>query len=333
MQLAKAPVDDDGGYSLSTYQSGDLYLHTVSRGGEGLSVGSVSKRLTAGGRDEYRVDFELPALGAVLRVIDAASGAPLRATVEQQIELQDGTTYFRQGETNAAGRLELSGYSAGLARLQVHAKSHRAHSIEIPLQDNPEDTIVALERSGSITGRVVDAFGAPIRGARITGGYASETEMNGAFIAATGANGRFSFDSAPDLGTMFYIAAPRHALAITSLHEGENVIVLQPPGSGVVTLRPDNAMPANTYLVLAAPAGGTMIPFGALQDLADVNGMSAYQMQGSQKDGSIVLPQFLGPGKYELFIALQGGKPFLYRRIGTITSPVQQNVVLAYDSK
>ena len=76
-----------------------------------------------------------------------------------------------------------------------------------------------------------------------------------------------------------------------------------------------------------------MIPFGALSDLADANGISPYQLQGSQKDGSVVLPQFLQPGSYDIYLAHKGGQPFLYERVGAVTLPIQRNVVLSYHSK
>ncbi|HEX6161378.1 MAG TPA: hypothetical protein VF111_14480, partial [Thermoanaerobaculia bacterium] len=156
----------------------------------------------------------------------------------------------------------------------------------------------------------------------------------GHFFTQTDGQGRFSFDSAPEPGTLFYVAAARHALAITTLQSGiDNTIVLHPPSAGVATLAPDNAPPEKVYMVMAAPAGGGFIPVGALDDLAEVNGMNPYQLHGSGLDGSIVLPEFLPPGAYDLFIAKRGGDPFVYQRVGRITAPLQRNVTLAYSSQ
>jgi hypothetical protein len=194
--------------------------------------------------------------------------------------------------------------------------------------------LIRLEPSAEVRGRVVDLHGVPIRNARVTGGYDSELQMQPHFFTDTGADGRFVFDATPEPGTLFYIAASRQALGITYLQPGrENVIVLHPPSAGVVTLMPDNAPPSKVYMVMAAPAGGEMIPLGALDDLADVNGMNPYQLQGSALDGSVVLPEFLGPGNYELYIALRGGAPYIYHRVGAVNAPIGRNVALAYRSR
>ena len=55
--------------------------------------------------------------------------------------------------------------------------------------------------------------------------------------------------------------------------------------------------------------------------LHDTYGTSAYQTHGIYVND--------GPGTYELSIARRGGKPFVYQRIGTITTPLRSNTVLA----
>ncbi len=147
-------------------------------------------------------------------------------------------------------------------------------------------------------------------------------------------DGRFHFDSAPEIGTTFYVAAARHALGITTLQAGqENTITLQPPGRGSVVLLPNNAPPTRMYLVMAAPAGADYIPLGAMQDLGEVNGLSAFQLLGTARDGSIVLPQFVAPGTYNLYITLTRSGTSVYDTIGTISVPSEKNVILAYKER
>jgi hypothetical protein len=193
--------------------------------------------------------------------------------------------------------------------------------------------MVRLHRSQSITGRVVDARGVPITHARVTAGYESELAALPYFFTTTDAEGRFELDSVPEPGTLFYTAAPGHALGITTLQPGQPAtIVLQPPAAGVIALREDNKIPEKVYMVMAAPAGEAFIPLAVLDELAELNGMSSYQLHGSALDGTVVLPQFLPNGTYEMFIADRGGDPFLYRRIGAIQAPLGRNAVMAYRS-
>src|SRR5258708_9280123 len=145
-------------------------------------------------------------------------------------------------------------------------------------------------------------------------------------------DGRFHCDSAPEIGTTFYVDAARHALGITTLQAGqENTITLQPPGRGSVVLLPNNAPPTRMYLVMAAPAGADYIPLGAMQDLGEVNGLSAFQLLGTARDGSIVLPQFLAPGIYNLYITLIRSGPSVSDKIGTLSVPVYTILLLEYN--
>ena len=82
---------------------------------------------------------------------------------------------------------------------------------------------------------------------------------------------------------------------------------------------------------MAAPAGGEFIPLAVLQDLGEVNGLSAFQLLGTARDGGVVLPQFLGAGNYNLYITLKKTGGSVYEKIGTIGVPADKNVVLSHD--
>ena len=47
-------------------------------------------------------------------------------------------------------------------------------------------------------------------------------------------------------------------------------------------------------------------------------------------DGSVVLPQFLPPGSFNLYVSRPGGKPYIFQKVGTVTLPVHGRTVIAY---
>jgi len=87
---------------LTTYQSGRLYLYTIGAGGAGRISGSASTNVQATGAD-LRVDFELPASGFTISVVDAQSGAPIRAHVGSRLQLKDGRKSMGWAETTTTG--------------------------------------------------------------------------------------------------------------------------------------------------------------------------------------------------------------------------------------
>lgn len=334
VMLAQTRTDEDGAYRMVTWQSGPLTLYTIADGGEGMRTGSARADVDTSNRNSVRVDLEMPRSGFVLSVVDAATGAPVKAMIWRRFAYAGDRAQIGGDESGRDGRLVVRDYPDGKAHLHIQAKGYRARDVDLLITEANAEHVIRLEKSRGIRGRVVDTHGVPVRGARVTGGYENELTMQGHFFTQTDANGRFEFDSAPEAGTTFYVAAARHALAVTTLQSDvDNTVVLHPPSAGVATLLPDNAPPEKVYMVMAVPVGGGFIPVGALDDLAEVNGMNAYQLHGSGLDGSIVLPEFLGPGAYELFIARRGGDPYVYQRVGRINAPLQRNITLSYSSQ
>jgi protocatechuate 3,4-dioxygenase beta subunit len=332
--LGVAKTNPGGGYQLRTYQSGHASLYAVQRGGAGLASGSVSRDVDLGGALTYGVDFDFSGSGASIRVVDAMNDTPLRATVDERLEFKKGGGSQGIGETDGDGHLTFESYPDGVAHLQVGAKGYRIKELDVPLNADAGETVVKLDKSGTVAGRVVEVNGAPIAHARISGGYSSELMPQGRFEAMTDEDGRFHFDSAPEVGTTFYVAAARHALGITTLQPGqENTIPLQSPGRGSVVLLPDNAPPKRMYMVMAAPAGGDYVPLGALQDLGEVNGLSAFQLLGTARDGTIVLPQFLPGGSYSLYVTLKRSGSMVYDKVGTVSVPSEKSIVLSYKER
>ena len=331
--LGQSVTDEDGEYRLTSYQSGDIYLTAIGGSRAGKLFNSMSRTMQLSEND-LRADFELPPGGLAIEVLDAATDKPIRASVEKHVHFKDGSIQAGRLQTDDKGRLTLAGMKEGTANLYVSAKGYIAEDVTFAFsKDIPEKTI-KLQRTQPLSGRVIDIRGLPIARASVTGGYANELAVQAYFETTTDAAGHFEFDSAPEPGTLFYVTAPGYTLGITTLNPGQPAtIVLNPPTPGVVALREDNKIPEKVYMVMAAPAGETFIPAGVLDDLAELNGMNAYQLHGSALDGTVVLPQFLPAGTYEMFIARKGGDPFLYQRIGAITAPLGRNTVLAYRSE
>lgn len=281
---------------------------------------------------DHRVDFDLDAFGVTIEVVDGESASPIEAVVRSEIVSGDQRTFGEQ-QTDADGRLVVSGFRNGVAKLHVSAAGYGAESLELPLGDDAPVRVVRMRRSSPVAGRVVDARGTPIDGALVLGGYASEFDMNPRHLARTDPAGRFRFDSPPAAGTPFYVVAAGHALSIAAMTPGaENTIVLHPPGTGVVTLLQDHAPPTKLHLVMAAPIGGPRVPLGVLDELAELNGMTAFQLHGSGKDGTVVLPAFLGPGAYELFIVRRGAPAPSFHPVGTIRTPLPRSIALSFTS-
>jgi len=264
-------------------------------------------------------------------VVDFETNAPVAANVEAHFSFDDGKRQVMSfDETDESGQVTFSGYPDGVASLSISARGYRAEQLDLELRGGRVGAhTVRLVRTEALTGRVASSEGVPIGGALITGGYEDELQNQGRFETRSDAEGRFRFDSPPNPGTTFYVVAPGWALGIANLEVGaENIVTLSRPASSVLHLTEDNAPPAKVYRVIAAPSGGSYIPSGVLDELAQANGMTPYQLLGSASDGAIVLPAFLGPGTYDFFITRKGGRPFLYDRVGRVTLPADPSAFL-----
>jgi hypothetical protein len=332
--LASATTDDQGRYRITTFQSGRLHLYAIEANRAGVESHAVAQDLDTAGGAEYQMDFDLPAGGASIRVVDAATSKPLRAIVDRRLEYGDGRGEMGMGQTDENGRLALVGYPAGKVHFSVSAALHYTREVDIALADEPSETLIQLDPSKPITGQVVDMRGNPLSGAIVEGGYLTELAQQPSFSTTTDETGHFQFEFAPEPGTIFYVVAARHTLGITTLQpDHENVIAVSSPGRGGVFLMPDHAPPKKLYLVMVAPDGADYIPIGPLYDLAEANGLQSYQLLGTAKDGSVALPEFLPPGSYNLYIALTGGRPVHYQKVGAISLPGDRNRVLTFPAE
>ena len=329
--LRRTKSASDGTYSLNTYQTGELFLYTTGSDRPGSATGSTSRKIVVNDARDYRADFDLPDEGASVVVTDSSTGAPVPARVETHITVENGGRQIvRVIETDDAGRLSLSGFPEGTARLDISAKGYRTQQVDLPLKaDDDTMQIVKLVRSKPLSGIVMDSGGAPVFGALISAGFDDELAMQAHLETASDAEGRFHFDSPPAPGEPFYIVAAGRALSIATLNpDVENVVTLSPPGTGLLYLTEDNAPPQKMYRVMTAVSGQNYVPLAVLEDLAEANGMTMYQLLGSGRDGAVVLPEFLSAGSYDFFITRKNGRALVYERVGTLTVPTTQPVIL-----
>jgi hypothetical protein len=330
--LGEATSGPAGSYRITTYQRGQVSGYATRGGGRGRVSGAVTQQVTiAPGQREVTVDFELPTSRLVVAVVDAATNQPIpRVTIDRRIALTDGNYVMGVSQTDETGRLVLENYPEGTATLIVRANGYRSSEVTVPLQQSGTDARVSLERSAPVVGRVISSEGSPINGARVSGGYLNELSHQASFETTTDATGMFRLDAVPPIGTIFYVVAAGYALTASPVHPGsDNMIIVAPPSANVAYLRSTaGGSPGKVYRVVASIHGSEMIPLGVLDDLAAANGMEEFQFLGSGRDGSVVLPQFLGPGTYDLYITKRGGKPYLYVRVGTIHAPLTRDETL-----
>jgi len=300
--VARVTSDEDGRYRVATYQSGEVLVYTNGR------HGSVVKRLRLDGDPEMRIDFDQPVATATLRVVDAITNAPIRAMVRGELADNSGGRRGVFAETNEDGVARIDNAPEGTAKVFVRADGYVDRELNVQVGVDVGEVRVMLSKGAALRGRVVERNGAPIANAKILGGYPSLVASQGRFEANTDANGRFEIGGA-SAGATFYVVARGHAVAITTLRENvDNVIALPPPNAGAVTLVAGNAPPKKLQLVLPAPQGGGIIPFGVFDELGTLNGLTPFQLLSSGVDGALVLPEFLAPGAYAFYFVRSTGR-------------------------
>jgi len=326
--LAQTRTDSSGEYALSTYQVGRVFLYTNGPRENGVMAGSEDRDLSLGDKPEVRVDFELPTAGVSILVVDAQTGAPLRARA--QGVLRSGNT--GRGafiETDEDGRGRIIGAPVGKATVFIRAEGYRGREITLDVDVDTPEVKIELTRGGSISGRVIDGSGTPIAGARVFGAYPSAMDMQGRFEETTDAAGRFRFQDSPEPGTPFYVFAKGTALSVAFLREGiENVVRVSPPNAGAVTIVSNHALPKTLNLFLPVLREGTVIPYGALAELALLNGMTPFQLLSTGRDGTLVLPEFLAPGNYTLCIVRSKDRRQELERVSELKVPAPAGAVI-----
>lgn len=329
--LAEAETGPSGRYSMRTYHSGRAVLYTVDFKGPGHRSATKMKSMAIDhDTPAYEVDFEMEGAGFAIVVTDGVTGRPLsEAKADLRLEFRDGTASQSVMEADADGRLSLSGFPAGTARVNVKAKGYRGRDLVLPLEGEGGETPVALMPTRGIAGRVVTLEGQPIPGAKVLCGFPTEYGSQPLYEAVTDAVGAFRFDTIPEQPGTFFIAATGYALGVANLTPAEErTVVLTRPDSGTLILRGESGVPVSGYEVKAGTAGGAVIPRGAVSLLAEANGMKPSQLARTSSEGVLVLPQFLAPGSYQLYLSSGGG----LSGIGSVVVPMGGTRVLSIPS-
>jgi hypothetical protein len=335
--VARATTDRSGRYSMTTFQSGEVLLYTSGpyanrAAAESMQVEPMFKNLRLNGDRQVRADFQFPTSGATIAVIDAKSGAPLRARIRGMLEARGRANSFAL-ETDDKGIAKIDGAREGSAKMAVRARGYRAREVTVSVGDPASVHTIALTPGGTIRGRVLDLAGAPVAGALILGGYPGPLAMQGYVQSVTDSSGGFEIESSPEPGAPVYVVASGHALGIFQVvrDDVDRVIRLAPPNAGAVRLVAGQSAPGTLSLFLAAPHGGAIIPSGVFDDLGRVNGLSLFQLNSAAADGTLILPEFLPPGSYTLYRMRKPDKPFaeVFDPVAELRVPARAGSVLA----
>jgi hypothetical protein len=332
--LAQTLTDDDGAYTTSTFQRGSIYVSVSDSAGTGQESFGARRTVDIGPAErDITVDLDVPTGGLTIAVFDLKTDAPIpHALVDHRITYANGEGSMGRSKTDEHGRLILSGHPQGTAALHVEARGYRSRDITATVPADAQPLIrVDLQPAGGIDGTVVDSDGRPVPHARVSAGYQSEFATQPYLETTTNDQGLFHFDSPPEIGTIFYATAPGHALGAGVLHTGDdNLLALPAPTATLVYVIGEAGPLTMNYRITAAPLGGTMIPMGVLNDLAEAQSMTPRQLAGTAKDGALLLPEFLSSGSYELFAVRRVSQAFVYDRVGTINVPRAGKQVLVY---
>jgi len=212
------------------------------------------------------------------RVMEDHSGNPL-ASVELKIAREGVRQLTADLETDASGQFHAEGIPAGDYRVEVLKPNYATLALRLHLEDRASSLALRLPRFGAISGRVADADGRSVSGARIN-----------VFTRAGGALQSFGNTVTPNLQGQYrifnlppgeYAVALSYGAASASTSSG-GVGLASRVGSGVL-FYPSNQQPRwftvaggedypNTDLIVA-PAGlntvsGTVEPAGGFYAVA-----------------------------------------------------------------
>lgn len=134
---------------------------------------------------------------------------------------------FRKASTDAAGLARFEGLAAGLWTLDLSAEAHRPHrdgSFEITEADARHE--LTLERSASLSGRVVRADGTPATGQRVVWHDGKRVVVD----SLTDAEGRFRIRYASGLGSLHVQRVPPLDLELGTGESHDLELHQRPPG-------------------------------------------------------------------------------------------------------
>lgn len=227
--LARTDADATGRYETTIRQRGEIIGYAFEE--KPVSYAMFATLTIAADAREQEFDLELPTASLCMQIVDAVSGRPIpRAEVDRWIRNADGMVHAGKTMADADGRYRLTRHRQGSATFLVKAPGYRVAETVSELREREHAEVrVALFPAAGTGGRVYGPDGAPVAGAVVMGGYPGDRTTGPILRARTDAEGEFRFPSDPEDGTSFYVIAPDHALAVTTLRASDdNVIRLEP---------------------------------------------------------------------------------------------------------
>jgi hypothetical protein len=330
--LAEKTTDSDGSYRIETFQRGHLLIYARGPSVAGMHSGVVDKSVEATAeKDDLEVDFEMPAFGIRLAVRDEDSGAAIpHVRAKAQMEYADGSAGLTSLISDATGEFSFDDLPAGRATINLSVSGYQSKTIRTEFGRDSVVLTVPLRRASSASGSVLGPEGQAVAGATLSGGYPDPLSVAAAYMTQTDATGSFRFESPPESGTPLYVTAPGYALGIAYMHPGDdNLVTVTPLNSLRLFVLTDTGQPVRNFR-LAVAAGGLMIPTGALDDLAEANGLNQRTLLATGGDGSSILPSFLGAGVYDFFLTLRREGRFEYQKLGTVRLPFSGDEILTF---
>lgn len=163
-------ADANGQFQFENLGGGDYNLFASAKGYRFEGVNRVKT-----GTDNVVIEAfkEADVCG---RVVDAATGNAVAAFSCRMRQsngpgMPTSATDFTQSFNSASGEFCMNGIPTGEYVIEASAQGYApsfSSSVSVIRGTAPQSTVVKLTRGGSLSGRIVDGTGAPVRGARIT---------------------------------------------------------------------------------------------------------------------------------------------------------------------
>ena len=191
-------ADEDGRFAFEGLDPGP-YLLVIGRGVEFFYSHPEGIELEEGG--ERALEIRLPGSSLAGRVVDASSGAPVRATVV--LYAADGSWgedgFVGKVATEADGRYRLPFLTPGRYRLEVYGLAgsygqETVEGIEVGADEERADLDVRLYPGGPLTVVAVDKEGTPLYGASVVLVNPEDGTVTFSHGPFTGEDGRFRID-------------------------------------------------------------------------------------------------------------------------------------------
>jgi RNA polymerase sigma factor (sigma-70 family) len=325
--VAPASVGADGAWHVGGLEAGRYQVGLLDPDAEGLGP-ALRRAVDVVEGETARCDLdESAAEGAVVAGVVRMAGAPVAgATVT--LEGADGPAGTPQ-TTGAGGGFRVAGVAPGRYRARVDGRPRR--DLDVP----PGVAEVAADvdlPSLSITGRVVDASGAPVAGASIDCRLVGASGEGGGFLPSeiqSAADGTFAIGALEE--GAYTIAAAlegRGSARLGPVQAGGDPVVLTLVGGATLSARvlgPDGR-PAAIALLVVRDASGRAVggggrPFvlgpgadleahdlapGAYEVLGILSGGAFARIAGVHVDGDAAIDVPVGPGGVLALRAIDG---------------------------